>query len=154
VRKSNQSSLPVASAVAFNIKQNEATMKASKNRLENAIQLRDAALRILSRIGRNTFVANREGGHRHQVKQAKINGLTIMCSWVGHEQLLDIWKDGKVFSIAWNETRTPYLVDLVAFRPGNWQGFLLRADVEFTLASIECSPVLKRWLTHNGGTLR
>jgi hypothetical protein len=122
-------------------------MKVSKDRLREALQLRDAALRILNRVGHNITVANSERGYCHHSRQVKINDLTIMFSRPGREQLLDVWQGKKVFSISWNDGSTPYVV---AFRPGTWKRCLTRADVKFTLEAIECSAELKKWLICNG----
>jgi hypothetical protein len=121
-------------------------MKVSEARLREALQLRDAALRILNRIGRDVTVADSERGYCHHVRQVKINDLTIMCSRPERGQLLDIWQGKKVFSISWNATSRPYLV---AFCVGSWKRTLTRADIRLTLESIECSAALKKWLIPN-----
>jgi hypothetical protein len=97
-------------------------MKVSKARLDEALQLRDAALRILGRTGLDTILADRD--RRHHIRQVDMNGLTIMHSHPFGEQLLDIWQGRKVFSVAWDATGT---LTVVAFRPGDWQN-LLRAN--------------------------
>src|ERR1700730_11930631 len=51
-------------------------MKVSKARLEKALQLRDAAVRILTRIGYDAIIADSERGYCHRTIQAKINDLT------------------------------------------------------------------------------
>lgn len=118
-------------------------MKVSNARLREALQLRDAALRILSRVGYDITVADSERGYCHHNRQAKIKDLTIMCGRPERKQLLDIWQGKKVFSISWSDVLTPYVV---AFDPGTWKRTLTRADIELTLESIECSAELKKWL--------
>jgi hypothetical protein len=122
-------------------------MKVSNARLREALQLRDAALRILNRVGYDITVADSERGYCHHNSQVKINDLTIMCSRPARAQLLDVWQGKKVFSISWNDGLTPYVV---AFRPGTWMRTLTRADIKLTLESIECSAELKRWLIRSG----
>jgi hypothetical protein len=123
-------------------------MKVSNARLREALQLRDAALRILNRVGYDITIADSGRGYCNHHRQAKINDLAITCSRPGREQLLDIWQGKKVFSISWTDGLTPYVV---AFFPGPWKGSLTRADVKFTLEAIECSAELKKWLIGNGG---
>jgi hypothetical protein len=97
-------------------------MKVSKARLDEALELRDAALRILGRTGLDTIFADRN--RRHHTRQIEMNGLTIMHSRPARQQLLDIWQARKVFSVAWDATET---LTVVAFRPGDWQD-ILRAN--------------------------
>jgi hypothetical protein len=111
-------------------------MKVSKARLTEALQLRDAALRLLNLVGHDITVADSERGYCHHNRQVKIDDLTIMCSRPGRGQLLDIWQGKKVFSISWTDGLPAYVV---AFRPGTWKRSLARADVKFTLEAIECS---------------
>lgn len=121
-------------------------MKVSKARLIEALQLRDAALRILNCVGYDLTIPDRQGRYFHNNRQAKINGLTIMSGRFGCGQLLDVWQGNKVFSITWNDGFAPYVV---AFRPGTWKGSLARADLKFALESVECSAELKKWLVCN-----
>lgn len=123
-------------------------MKVSNARLKKAIELRDAAVRILNRMGNEAIIADSERGYCHRTIQAKINDLAILYSRPEHGHLLDIWRGRKVFSIAWTATRTPYVV---AFRTGEWERTLLQADAKLTWASIRCSFELKSWLTGGGG---
>lgn len=123
-------------------------MKVSNARLREALQLRDAALRILNRVGCDITIADSGRGYCNHNRQAKINDLTIMCSRLGRGQLLDIWQGKKVFSISWNDGLPPYVV---AFRPGTWKRSLTQADVKFTLEALECSAELKKWLIRTGG---
>jgi hypothetical protein len=53
-------------------------MKVSNIRLENAKQLRDAALRIVSRSGYEVLIGESEGPYFHRCKEAKVNDLTIL----------------------------------------------------------------------------
>jgi hypothetical protein len=122
----------------------EAAMKVSIARLRDALQLRNAALRILNRVGDDITVADSERGYCHHIRQVKIEDLTIMCSRPERkQQLLDIWQGKKVFSIWWSDGLTPYVV---AFHPGTWKRTLTRADLELTCDSIKCSDELKKWL--------
>jgi hypothetical protein len=123
-------------------------MKVSKARLREALQLRDAALRILNRVGYDITFADSGRGYCNHNRQAKINDLTIMCSRLGRGQLLDIWQGKKVFSISWTDGLPTYVV---AFRPGTWKRSVARADVKFTLEDLECSAGLKKWLIETGG---
>jgi hypothetical protein len=123
-------------------------MKVSKARPEKALELRDAAMRILTRTGRNAIIADSERGYCHHVKRAKIDDLTVMYSSPEGEHTLDVWQGTKVFSIAWRGTRTPYVA---RFCPGDWERILREKDVELTLSSVQCSIDLKSWLT--GGQL-
>jgi len=118
-------------------------MKVSTQRLTRALQLRNAALRVLSSTGYDITIADFEKGYCHRSKQAKVHGLTIMCSRPDRQWLLDIWTNKKVFSIRWNNGVTPYVV---AFRPGDWETILVRLDIAQTLDSVECSTTLKNWL--------
>jgi hypothetical protein len=129
----------------FNNKQRIGT--AMNARLMEALELRDAALRILNHVGYDMTIADSRGYCNHN-RQAEINDLTIMCSRFGRWQLLDIWQGKKVFSITWTDGLPTYVV---AFRPGTWKGSLSRADVKFTLEAIECSAELKKWLIRTGG---
>jgi hypothetical protein len=54
-------------------------MKVSNTRLRDALQLRNAALRILNRVGDDITVADSERGYCHRTRQVKIKDLTIMC---------------------------------------------------------------------------
>jgi hypothetical protein len=119
-------------------------MKVSSARLERAIELRDAALRILARIGYDAIIADSERGYCHRTKQAKINELTILYSRPEHGNSIDLWKGRKVFSIAWRGNRIPYVM---AFRSGDWERALLCADAELTWTSVKCSAELKSWLS-------
>lgn len=119
-------------------------MKVSNARLERAIELRDAALRILTHIGHDAIIADSERGYCHHTKQAKINELTILYSRPEHEHSIDVWKGRKVFSIAWRGNRIPYVV---AFRSGDWERALLCGDAALTWKSVQCSAELKSWLS-------
>jgi hypothetical protein len=91
-------------------------MKISIARLNEAKQLRDAALRLLNGDGLDTIIGDR--GTRHRTRQIEVDGLSIMHSRPGGEQLLDIWQGPKVFSVAWDATGT---LTVVAFRSGAWR---------------------------------
>jgi hypothetical protein len=96
-------------------------MKASKARLEEAIRLRNIALRLLELLGEDTTIPAYGGRYRVPVREVRANGLTIGYSRSYGEELLDIWQGRKVFSIAWDAGETPYVV---AFHPGSWQDTL------------------------------
>jgi len=115
-------------------------MKVSSARLERALQLRDAAVRVLNHIGYDV-IAGSEGGYCHYTRQAKLNDLTILYSRRRH--LIDVWQGEKVFSITWIAAEGP---NVRAFRSGNWERVLLNTDAELTWTSVKCSPELKRWL--------
>jgi hypothetical protein len=99
-------------------------VKISRARLDEAQELRATALRILDRSGLDTILYDPQ--KRHHTRQAEIGGLTIMHSSPQGEQLLDIWQDRKVFSIAWDATGA---IQVVSFRPGNWRE-ILRASAK------------------------
>lgn len=99
-------------------------MKVSQARLDEARQLRNAALRVLDRTALDTIVGDR--GVRHHTRQLEVNGLTIMHSAPAGEQLLDIWQGRKVFSVIWDMTGT---LTVLAFRSGDWLD-VLRALAE------------------------
>jgi hypothetical protein len=94
-------------------------MKISAAKLNEAEQLRDAALIVLDRNGWDTIIGDR--GERHRTRQIEIEGLSISHSRPAGEQLLDIWQGSKVFSVAWDATG---LLTVVALRPGNWREIL------------------------------
>lgn len=120
-------------------------MKISNSRLENAKELRDAALRIVSRSGYEVLVGESERPYFHRLRGAKTNDLTILVSSPERGRLLDIWQNGrgKVFSIAWDVTPSPYVM---AFAAGHWQNTLRNADAALTWRSVKCSSQLKKWL--------
>lgn len=120
-------------------------MKVSSARLERAVQVRDAALRVLRHTGYDFTIADTEKGYCHRTRKAKVDGLIIMWSRPGHQQLIDIWVDKKVFSIRWNDAETP---SLIAFRPGDWEAILMRFDISQILESVECSTELRKWLIY------
>jgi hypothetical protein len=96
-------------------------MRVSKDRLEESIQLRDIAKRLVELLGEDTSIPAYGGRYRVPVRKVRVNGLTIGYSCEHGEDLLDIWQGRKVFSIAWNAGETPYVV---AFHPGSWQDIL------------------------------
>lgn len=120
-------------------------MKISKRCLENAKQLRDAALRIVSRFGHEVLIGESNERDFHRCKEAKVNDLTILVSQPDRDRRLDVWQSqrGKVFSIAWDSQRPAYVL---AFAADGWQNSLRRADSELTSSSIRSSSQLKKWL--------
>lgn len=94
-------------------------MKTSMAKLNEAKQLRDAALSLLDREGLGTIVADR--GTRHCTRQIEVEGLSIMHGRAAGEQLLDIRQGPKVFSVAWDATGS---LTVVAFRSGSWRDTL------------------------------
>jgi hypothetical protein len=101
-------------------------MKVSKRRLETALQVRDTACRILTRIGTVTTIDNARG-NRYRCREVRIGDLLILWSRPSDEQMIDIWTGRKVFSISWPHSGRPHVV---AFRPGSWLGLLFSADFE------------------------
>jgi hypothetical protein len=90
-------------------------MKSSIAKLNQAKQLRDAALTGLNRHGLDTIVGDRD--ERKRTRQIEIEGLLIMHSRPAGEQLLDIWQGVKVFSVAWDAAGS---LTVVSFCPGDW----------------------------------
>ncbi|WP_194473527.1 hypothetical protein [Bradyrhizobium sp. CCBAU 51753] len=124
-------------------------MNDSKRRT-TAIDLRDAALRILDRVGREDVFARAEANYRFRhTKYAIFSGLVIAWRRHRHTQFIDIWEQEEtVFSIAWDGIHIPRLA---AFQAGGWQKLVAKTDIELILDSVKCSAELKRWLT---GTCR
>lgn len=103
-------------------------MKVSRSRMEESLELRNAACSILERFGANIMIPD-SSGNCHRCKVVKINGLEIMRSRpFGGEWQLDVWRDRKVFSISWTDFGPLYVA---AFSSGDWPGLLSKTAIEF-----------------------
>jgi hypothetical protein len=107
----------------------EVLMKVSTARLNQARELRDAALSVLDHGGLDTILADR--GKRYRTQQIEVGDLSVMLSRPAGEYLLDIWQGKKVFSVAWDMTGS---LTVIALRAGGWQS-TLRAIAEAEVAT-------------------
>jgi hypothetical protein len=97
-------------------------MIASARRKARAIELRDLALKVIQREGKDGVIS------RIPVKSVRLEDLEMMyIPQVQGEALLDVWTDKKVFSIRWDKTgRT----DIVNYKPGFWETALAKRSLD------------------------
>jgi hypothetical protein len=98
-----------------------AALRVSSERLAEAFELRDLALRVVAAHGMDQIVTASGGDRRQHVQSAEVGGLSILFGNPDGQQRLDIWHGRKVLSLAWDRTG---LAEVIAFKPGAWRDIL------------------------------